>query len=189
MNPGEICSAFHRRDYPTGQAFHGTGGWRRMMIEVDIDFKAIEKASKVVSGISELVLKELEAGMLELATLVEAKAKEKIKEHGAIDQGQLWNSITIVPLSQTEVIVGTNVSYAAAVEFGTKGHWLHIESTPGFRGWLTRHGIDKENKMEFFYVKPTPKPYMEPAFIHGKSMVPSVIETRVKNVMNRLKTL
>ncbi|MBC8552625.1 MAG: HK97 gp10 family phage protein [Candidatus Brocadiales bacterium] len=159
------------------------------MIDVDIDFKALEKASWVVSGVSELVLKELEAGMMNLATVIGGHAKEKLKEHGAIDQGQLWNSITIVPISKTEVIVGTNVSYAAAVEFGTKGHWLHIESTPGFRGWLTRHGIDKNNKMEFFYVEPKPRPYMEPAFAHAKSMVPSVIETRVKNVLSRLKNL
>ncbi len=159
------------------------------MIDVKIDFKAIEKAEKVVSGISELILQEIQEGMMELSTLVDRHAKEKIKEHGAIDQGQLWNSITIVPISRTEVIVGTNVSYAAAVEFGTKGHWLHIESTPGFRGWLARHGIDKEKRKEFFYVEPKPRPYMEPAFIHGKSMVPSVIEERVKNVMNRLKSL
>jgi phage gpG-like protein len=159
------------------------------MIDVRIDFKAIEKASKVVSGVSELVLKEVEAGMMELATLVDRHAKERIKEHGAIDQGQLWNSITIVPISKTEVIIGTNVSYAAAVEFGTKGHWLHIESTPGFRGWLTRHGIDKENKMEFFYVEPKPKPYMESAYIHGKSMVPSVIQDKVNRVLNELKNL
>ncbi len=159
------------------------------MIDVKIDFKAIEKAEKVVSGVSELILQEIQEGMMELSTLVETEAKEKIKEHGAIDQGQLWNSITIVPISQTEVIVGTNVSYAAAVEFGTKGHWLHIESTPGFRGWLTRHGIDKEKRKEFFYVEPKPRAYMEPAFIHGKSMVPSVIETRVKNVISRLQNL
>lgn len=159
------------------------------MIDIKIDFKAIEKAEKVVSGVSELILQEIHDGMMELSTLIEAQAKEKIKEHGAIDQGQLWNSITIVIISKTEVIVGTNVSYAAAVEFGTKGHWLHIESTPGFRGWLTRHGIDKENKMEFFYVEPKPRAYMEPTYFYGKSMVPSVIETRVKNVINRLQNL
>jgi len=159
------------------------------MIDVKIDFKAIEKTSKIVSGISELVLTELEAGMMELATLIETKTKEKIKEHGAIDQGQLWNSITIVPISKTEVIVGTNVSYAAAVEFGTKGHWLHIESTPGFRGWLTRHGIDKNNKMEFFFVEPKPRPYMEPAYNYGTSMVPSVIQDRINSVISGLKNL
>ncbi len=159
------------------------------MIDVRIDFKAIEKASKVVSGVSELVLKEVEAGMMELATLVDRHAKERIKEHGAIDQGQLWNSITIVPISKTEVIIGTNVSYAAAVEFGTKGHWLHIESTPGFRGWLTRHGIDKENRMEFFYVEPKPKPYMEPAYIHGKSLAPNLIQKKVDRIIKGLKNL
>jgi len=159
------------------------------MIDVEIDFKAIEKASKVVSGVSELILRELEEGMMELSTLVDRHAKEKLKEHGAIDKGQLWNSITIVPISKTEIIVGTNVSYAAAVEFGTKGHWLHIESTPGFRGWLTRHGIDKEEKLEFFYVEPKPRPYMEPAYNFGKTMVPSVIQDRINNVISGLKNL
>ena len=159
------------------------------MMDVIIDFKAVEKAEKVVSGVSKLILREIQDGMMELSTLVDRHAKEKIKEHGAIDQGQLWNSITIVPISKTEIIVGTNVSYAAAVEFGTKGHWLHIKSTPGFRGWLTRHGIDKEKVLEFFCVEPKPKTYMEPAFQFGKSMVPSVVEEKVKTVLNRIQTL
>jgi len=134
------------------------GSAANKMIDVKIDFKAIEKAEKVVSGISELILQEIQEGIMELSTLVDRHAKEKIKEHGAIDQGQLWNSITIVPISRTEVIVGTNVSYAAAVEFGTKGHWLHIESTPGFRGWMTRHGIDKITPWNFSTLNPNRDP-------------------------------
>ena len=159
------------------------------LIDVQIDFEALNKASRIVAGLSDLVLKELEEGLLELATMIEAEAKSKLKEHGAIDLGQLWNSITVVPVSQTEVLVGTNVSYAAAVEFGTKGHWLHIESTPGFRGWLTRHGIDKAKKLEFFYVVPRPKPHMEPAFNYGKGLATSMVETRIQAIMQSLGAL
>jgi len=158
-------------------------------IDVQIDFDALEKVGNVINGVGDLVLREVEQGMMELSTLIDAKAKDKIKQHGAIDKGQLWNSITIVPVSKTEVIVGTNVSYASAVEFGTKGHWIHIESTAGFRGWMRRHGIDKEKKMEYFYVQPKPRPFMEPAYNHGKNMVSSVIEDRINNIISGLKNL
>jgi len=158
----------------------------RDLIDVQIDFDALNKALQTVSGFSQQLERELEKGLLELALLIEGEAKLALKQHRAIDQGQLWNSITVVPISGEEVLVGTNVSYAAAVEFGTKGHWLHIESTPGFRNWLKRHGIDKDQKLEFFYVAPKPKPYMEPAFEEGKSKAPNIFKERVQAVMQGL---
>jgi len=157
----------------------------RDLIDIQFDFDALTQALGTVSGFSDRLERELEKGLLELATLIEGEAKSKLKQHGSIDQGQLWNSIAVVPVSSEQVLVGTNVSYAAAVEYGTKGHWLHIESTPGFRNWLKRHGIDNYETLEFFYVEPKPKPYMEPAFEEGKSKAPKIIEGLIQTAMKK----
>jgi len=159
------------------------------LIEVTVDWDALKKATRVISGFSDRLLKAVEEGLRELAVAVEREAKEKLKSHGAVDLGNLWNSITVVPLTATEVIVGTNLSYAAAVEFGTRGHWLHIESTPGFRQWLTRHGIDKEHKREFFYVEPKPRPYMEPAYAYGKTRATEILQEKIDRLMRRINQL
>jgi hypothetical protein len=83
--------------------------------------------------------------------------------------------------------VGTNIEYAAAVEFGTKGHWLKIDNIPGFRNWMKHHGIDPEEKLIYFYVEPKPRPYMEPAFQRGKQILPETIEKQIENTLHRLK--
>lgn len=158
-------------------------------IDIKVDWDELEKAARAVSGLTDLMMQEVGNGLKELALEVEREAKERLKSTGAVDLGRLWNSITVVPLSETEVVVGTNVSYAAAVEFGTKGHWLHIDSVPGFRKWMERHGIDKEHKLQFFYVHPKARPYMEPAYRYGKDQVGPIIQEKINRVMERLKSL
>ena len=129
----------------------------------------------------------LEQGILSIALSMEVFAKQKIKEHGAIDLGQLLNSITVKRISHKHAIVGTNVEYAPAVEFGTKGHWLKIENIPGFRNWMKHHGIDPEEKLVYFYVEPKPRPHMEPAFQRGKKILPETVEKQIETAMRRLK--
>jgi len=130
----------------------------------------------------------LEEGILNIALSMEAFAKQKIKEQGAVDLGQLLNSITVKRISPRQAIVGTNVEYAPAVEFGTKGHWLKIDNIPGFRNWMKHHGIDPEEKLTYFYVAPKPRPYMEPAFQRGKQILPETIKKEIETAMRRLKS-
>ncbi len=131
--------------------------------------------------------KALEEGILSIALSMEAFAKQKIKEQGAIDLGQLLNSITVKRISPRQVIVGANVEYAAAVEFGAKGHWIKIDNIPGFRNWMKHHGIDPEEKLIYFYVEPKPRPYMEPAFQWGKQILPEALKNQIRQAMRRLK--
>jgi len=126
-------------------------------------------------------------GLLAIALEIQRTAVERLKEHCAVDLGQLWNSIHIHKISPTEVIVGTNVEYAAAVEFGAEGHWLTIDKIPGFRGWLKRHGIDLDGKMKYFYVHPKPRPYMEPAYQAGKQIASDEVKRAVEKAMMRLR--
>ena len=153
------------------------------MIKVDVDLKAIENVKTFYRHYPQALLNALYEGVLAIALEIQRTAVMKLKEHGAIDLGQLWNSIQVQRISSTEVIVGTNVEYAAAVEFGTKGHWLIIDKIPGFRGWLKRHGIDLDRKMKYFYVHPKPRPYMEPAYQEGKKIASAEIKKAVKTVM------
>ena len=153
------------------------------MIKVDVDMKAIEGVRKFFKRYPEELKEAVYEGVLIIAQEIHRTAVNKLKEQGAIDLGQLWNSIHIHRISATELIVGTNVEYAAAVEFGTKGHWLTIDKIPGFRGWLRRHGIDLDAKMKYFYVHPKPKPYMEPAYEEGKRIAPDEIKKAIKTAI------
>ena len=158
-----------------------------LRVDVQVDLKKIKNLQKVFEKYPGELERTLEAGLLDIALMMQGVAKQKIKEHGAIDLGQLLNSINIKRISSRQVIVGTNVEYAAAVEFGTKGHWLKIDNIPGFRNWMKRHGIDPDEKMVYFYVEPKPRPYMEPAFQEGKAKLPEVIQKQVQQTMRRLK--
>jgi len=157
----------------------------RMNVQVDLGkIKGLKLMLKKYPGELERALEE---GILSLALSMEAFAKQKLKEQGAVDLGQLLNSITVKRISPRHALVGTNIEYAAAVEFGTKGHWLKIDDIPGFRNWMKHHGIDPEEKLEFFYVEPKPRPYMEPAFQWGRQMLPEAIEKEIETTMRRLK--
>lgn len=153
------------------------------MIKIDVDMKAIDNVKSFCRHYPQTLAAALSDGVLAIAEEIQRTAVTKLKEQGAIDLGQLWNSIHIRRISPTEVIVGTNVEYAAAVEFGAKGHWLTIDKIPGFRNWLRRHGIDLNAKMKYFYVHPKPRPYMEPAYQEGKRIAPDEIKKAVKIAM------
>ena len=153
------------------------------MVKVEVDLGAIENVKSFCRHYPEVLAAALYDGVLVIAAEIQRTAVMKLKEQGAIDLGQLWNSIHIHRISPTEVIVGTNVEYAAAVEFGTKGHWLTIDKIPGFRGWLKRHGIDLDAKMKYFYVHPKPRPYMEPAYEEGKRIAPGEIKKAVESAV------
>ena len=156
------------------------------MIKVDVDMKAIEGVKSFLKRYPGELREAVYDGVLIIATEIQRTVVEKLKGHGSIDIGQLWNSIHIHRISTSEIIVGTNVEYAAAVEFGTKGHWLTIDKIQGFRDWLRRHGIDLDRKMKYFYVHPKPKPYMEPAYQEGKELAPSIIMREVEAAMARV---
>ena len=156
------------------------------MIKVDVDMKAIEGVKSFLKRYPGELTEAVYDGVLIISNEIQRTAVEKLKSHGAVDLGQLWNSINIHRISSTEIIVGTNVEYAPAVEFGTKGHWLTIDNIPGFRHWLRRHGIDLDRKMRYFYVHPKPKPFMEPAYQEGKQITPGIIRRGVEAAMTRV---
>jgi len=127
----------------------------------------------------------LQEGLMIIAEEMQKTAVNKLKEQGAVDLGQLWNSIAIHQISPKSVVVGTNVEYAAAVEFGTKGHWLKIDNVPGFRNWLKHHGLDLQAKLTYFFVHPKPRPYMEPAFLEGQKVANGIINSAMNEAVRK----
>jgi hypothetical protein len=155
------------------------------MIKVDIDMPAIAKVQNFCRQYPNVLKAAIYEGLLAVALEIQRTAVERLKGEGAVDLGQLWNSIHIHRISPTEIIVGTNLEYASAVEFGAEGHWLTIDKIPGFRGWMKRYGIDLDSRMKYFYVHPKPKPYMEPAYQEGKRIAPDEVKRAVEEAMAR----
>ena len=152
-------------------------------MKIVIDTRAFAKSKAILRKHPLLLQAALQSAMVTLAEDVRKVAVTKLRDSGAVDSGLLMNSISVVPESKRKLIVGTNVAYAAAVEFGARGHWLHIDSIPGMRLWLKRHGISGWDTRKFFYVAPKPRPYFEPAFVHGKAVTQKVIEVALSNVL------
>ena len=62
-----------------------------------------------------------------------------VRERTPVDTGRLRNSVTHeVDSSGQRARVGTNVSYARAVEFGTRPHWPPLGA---LQPWARRHGF------------------------------------------------
>ena len=159
------------------------------MIKLDmkVDLGKIKDLKNMLKKYPVELEQALEQGILNIALSMEGFAKQKLKEQGAIDLGQLLNSITVKRISRRQTLVGTNLEYATTVEFGTKGHWLKIDNIPGFRNWMKHHGIDQEEKLTYFFVEPKPRPHMEPAFEWGKQVLPEVLKNQIEATMRRLK--
>ncbi len=155
------------------------------MIKVEVDMPAIAHVQAFCKRYPDALKAALYDGLLTIALEIQRTAVERLKVQGAVDLGQLWNSIHIHRISPTEIVVGTNLEYAAAVEFGAEGHWLTIDKIPGFRGWMKRHGIDLDARMKYFYVHPKPRPYMEPAYQEGKRIAPDEVKRAVEEAMAR----
>lgn len=151
-------------------------------MKIVIDTSAFAKSKAVLRKHPLLLQAALQSAMVTLAEDVRKTAVTKLRDQGGVDTGLLMNSIAVVQVGNHHLVVGTNIAYAAAVEYGARGHWLHIDSIPGFRLWLKRHNIPGWNSRKFFYVAPKPRPYFEPAFEHGKAEAPKTVQ----GVMNSL---
>ena len=154
------------------------------LFKISVNLPAIEKTQDFLERYQRKLIAALEDGLNAIALEIQKSAVIKLTEQGSVDQGQLRASITIHQVSRTKLIVGTNVTYAAAVEYGAKPHWIRIDKTPGFRTWMRHHGIDLKEDMVYFHVAPKPKPYVEPAFEEGKKYanrnIPDLVDKALK---------
>ncbi len=103
-----------------------------------------------------------------------------------VDSGYLRGSITHkVDEQDLSVIIGTNVEYAAYVEFGTgeyaengqgrKGGWFYVTDKPVVAGWLKALGKLKDGKYLYFTYGSKPQPYLRPAILENKDEIRRIL--------------
>lgn len=155
------------------------------MIQITLQKYQVERISKLISSLPHSKVEPaLDRGCAKAAAFLEGEAKRLCP----VDTGRLRNSIThTVDKSKTAYIItiGTNVEYAAYVEFGTgpvgeastKGKNLPINIAYRRTGWSYPY------KDSFRYTRGQPaRPYMYPALINNRGNVAAIIEDSLKEV-------
>lgn len=119
-------------------------------MDIQIDASALVQLSDAWKRAPEMVIEELTAATYEAEMLLERETKEFLQQNehkGAT--GELHRSIhSLTPevLSNTVIgVVGSNASYAAAVELGTKPHPVSAAGVASIEDWVRRKlGIPAE---------------------------------------------
>lgn len=112
-------------------------------MNIQIDASAISDLAEAWKRAPEMVIEELTAATYEAEMLLERETKEFLHEHKGAT-GELHRSIhSLTPevLSNTVIgVVGSNVSYAEAVELGTKPHPVSAAGVASIEDWV-RHKL------------------------------------------------
>lgn len=99
---------------------------------------------------------------------IQSKAKKKLREQKAIDEGNLINSIVVDPIQGGMVAeIGSIAPYAPYVEFGTKPHFPPPDA---LEDWARHHGFDSAWPICKVIAKRGLKerPYLGPAYEEEK---------------------
>ena len=123
-------------------------------MDLSISIIGAEELAKAISGVSKFALKEISDGLNKTAFTLEAKAKANAPhKHGAL-RGSIHTNESPGHLAQVEgsnitAVVGTNLKYALAQEFGTEGMVIQVPNgrrivrngeTVGHTGPYSFHG-------------------------------------------------
>lgn len=112
-------------------------------MDIQIDASALVRLSEAWKRAPEIVIEELTAATYEAEMLLERETKEFLHEHKGAT-GELQRSIhSLAPqvLSNTVIgVVGSNVSYAEAVELGTRPHPVSAAGVLAIEDWV-RHKL------------------------------------------------
>ncbi|MDH7513549.1 MAG: HK97 gp10 family phage protein [Clostridiales bacterium] len=99
---------------------------------------------------------------------IQSKAKKKLREQKAIDEGYLKNSIVVDTIrGGLAAEIGSIAPYAPYVEFGTKPHFPPPDA---LEDWARRHGFDSAWPICKVIAKRGLKerPYLSPAYEEEK---------------------
>jgi hypothetical protein len=136
------------------------------MIEITITGE--QKIEATIKTVVENSLKATMDAVMEQTLNIQRVAKGNLTESHVVDTGRLRSDIQANMKWEGEKAigrVGTDVKYAAAIEFGSRPHWPPIDP---IRQWCRRHKIDE--KLAFVIARKiskvgTPaKPFLYPAF-------------------------
>ncbi len=118
----------------------------------------IAELKRSVSG------RAMRQSLLAGGSVVEAEAKRNVRGWGLIDEGRLRGSIAAEAISDHEVLIGTNVIYAAIHEFGGT-------ITPKRAKYLRFYWKEIGQWVTTKKVTIPPRPYLRPALDENKDKV------------------
>jgi hypothetical protein len=137
-----------------------------MATSVQIDASKLEALLARFDHAQPIVDREGKAALDRSAIRVQNSARGNIHQSGAIDTGQLLNSIAIEDRGPFARAIGTNKTYGEVVEMGRQAG-APMPPPGALLGWMRRHGIPAED--EFIVRKRisdhgiAPRPYLAPA--------------------------
>ena len=119
--------------------------------------------------------------------IVEAKAKQR----APVDRGRLRASISTQveghpgDIAHMRAVVGTSLTYAPFVEFGTKPHWPPLSA---LQPWARRHGFPPGNKGAFLVARKIaqfgtpPRPYLLPALAESGNEINALLKEMAQDI-------
>lgn len=110
------------------------------MTNITIDTRELDALLTRFAGARPVVEREAIRGLDRSAIRVQNSARGNLHSSGAIDTGQLLNSIGVEPRGTFARAIGTNKSYGETVEFGRRAG-APMPPAGSLLGWLQRHDI------------------------------------------------
>lgn len=141
------------------------------MAKIKLTIPNLENAIKQIGKFRIEKIGEIVQELDRTALMVESGAKRNITDNGSVDTGRLRASIVRQEYGQFNRTVGTNVEYAAAVEFGTAPHVIRAKNAKALK---TPYGFFKQVN----HPGGRAKPYLFPA-----------AEAERQNFINNLKRI
>jgi hypothetical protein len=112
---------------------------------VTVDASELESLLGKFENAGPVVDREGTAALERSAIIVQNSAKDNLHASGAIDTGQLLNSIAVGKPSAFERTIGTNKQYGEVVEMGRRPG-APMPPSGALLGWMRRHGIPADRE-------------------------------------------
>lgn len=157
-------------------------------IDIASDFDGVDPddIADMFRDFSDALNDELESAAVDIGARIEGAAKRNIQQEGAVDHGQLLNSIEFQTQQIGEkvirVMVGTNVQHGAVVE---KGADPFFPPPDALEGWAGRVLGDED--LAFVVARSIsetgfdPRPYLEPAFEENEDWAIERVQEAIMN--------
>lgn len=138
------------------------------MAHHSVSVAGLDKMRRKLTELGKNVEQITDNSLHKSAYAIKREVEEQIERVGAVDTGRLRNSITVEKLGMCRYAIGTNVVYAAPIEYGTgsagdpavphtaRVKWVYYN--PAIGGFRTA------------YPQPA-RPYMRPAFNAKRDIV------------------
>lgn len=148
-------------------------------MKVTVDLIGEKELDQALKKMGEEKRREIKREVYASGVDVQTEAKEKLKETGAWDLGNLANTIIVDPVKGGMIAeVGPTAPYGPYVELGTKKHFPPLDA---LEGWARRHGFESAWPIcKVIAERGLPaRPFLLPAFL----MVKDKFWKRIKDIL------